>query len=188
VTRHQLILIVSTLLGSWIGMQAVHEAGHVLAARLTGGRVERVVVHPLTISRTDLSENPSPLVVAWAGPLFGVATPLVAWGIAAASRMPGAFVLRFFAGFCLIANGLYIGVGSFDGIGDSGDLLRHGSPIWHLWLFAALTAPAGLWLWHRQGPHFGLATAKGQVHRGVAYVTLVVFLALLILGFIVGRT
>jgi len=181
-------LIVSTLLGSWLGMQAVHEVGHVLAARLTGGRVERVVLHPFTISRTDLSENPEPLVVAWAGPLFGVAAPLLAWGVAAASRIPGAFVVRFFAGFCLIANGLYIGFGSLDRIGDSGDLLRHGSPIWQLWLFGALTAPIGLWLWHRQGPYFGLGIAKGQVHRGVAYVTLVVFLALLILGFIVGGT
>ena len=100
--------------------------------------------------------------------------------------MPGAFVLRFFAGFCLVANGIYIGVGSFDRIGDCGDLLRHSAPIWHLWVFGALAAPAGLWLWHRQGPHFGLGVAKGQVHRGVAQGTLVACLALLILGFIVG--
>ena len=185
-TRDQIILIASTLLGSWLGMQAVHEAGHVLAAWLTGGRVERVVLHPLTISRTDLSENPEPLVVAWAGPLFGVAAPLVAWAVAGILRMPGAFVLRFFAGFCLIANGLYIGVGSLDRIGDCGDLLRHGASIWQLWLFGAITAPTGLWLWHRQGPRFGVGAAKGQVHRGVAYVTLVVSVALLILGFIVG--
>ena len=26
---HQAILVVSTLLGSWLGMQAAHEAGHV---------------------------------------------------------------------------------------------------------------------------------------------------------------
>jgi hypothetical protein len=186
VTRLQIILIASTLLGSWLGMQAIHESGHVVGARLTGGRVERVVLHPLTISRTDLRENPDPLQVAWAGPVFGVVAPLLAWGVAAALRMPGAFVLRFFAGFCLIANGLYIGVGSFQAIGDCGDLLRHGAPVWHLWLFGALTAPAGLWLWHQQGPHFGLGTAKGRVHRGVAYATLVGCVALLTLGFIIG--
>src|SRR5262245_31166479 len=167
-------------------MQAVHEAGHVLAVRLTGGRVERVVLHPFTISRTDLAENPEPLLVTWAGPLFAVTAPLLAWGVAAAVRVPGAFVLRFFAGFCLIANGLYIGVGSLDRVGDCGDLLRHGAPVWHLWLFGTITAPAGVWLWHRQGPHFGLGTAKGRVHRGVAYVVLVACLALLILEFIVG--
>ena len=52
---HQLVLIGSTLLGSWLGMQAVHESGHVIGAWMTGGRVERVVLHPLTISRTDLA-------------------------------------------------------------------------------------------------------------------------------------
>ena len=127
-------------------MQAVHEAGHVLGARLTGGRVERVVLHPLTISRTELAENPQPLVVAWAGPVFGATAPILFWAAARLMRLPGAFVLRFFAGFCLLANGLYIGVGSFERIGDCGDLLRQGAPIWHLWLFGALTAPVGIWL------------------------------------------
>src|SRR5262245_37834095 len=98
-------------------MQAVHEAGHVLGARLTGGRVERVVLHPLTISRTELAENPQPLVVAWAGPVFGATAPILFWAAARLMRLPGAFVLRFFAGFCLLANGLYIGVGSFERIG-----------------------------------------------------------------------
>jgi Peptidase M50B-like len=185
-TRHQLVLIAATLLGSWLGMQAVHELGHVLGARLTGGRVERVVLHPLTISRTDLAENPHPLLVAWAGPVFGALAPLLVWGAASAVRMPGAFVPRFFAGFCLLANGLYIGVGSFDGIGDCGDLLRNGAPPWHLWLFGALTAPAGLWLWHQQGPHFGLGPARGRVSAGVAYGTLVACVALLAIGFAVG--
>jgi hypothetical protein len=35
---HQIVLIVSTLVFSWLGMMAVHEAGHVLAAWLTGIR------------------------------------------------------------------------------------------------------------------------------------------------------
>ena len=168
-------------------MQAIHESGHMLGAWLTGGRVTRVVLHPLTISRTDLGHNPNPLAVVWAGPVFGVVTPPLLWAVAAALRLPGAFVLRFFAGFCLLANGLYIGVGSFDGVGDCGEMLRHGSAIWQLWLFGALTAPVGLWLWHGQGAHFGLGTADGEVSRRVAYGSLVVCLALLALGFIVGR-
>src|SRR5436190_23321694 len=105
-------LIIATLAGSWLAMQAVHELGHVLGAWLTGGRVARVVLHPLTISRTDLADNPKPLVVVWAGPLVGVALPTLLWAAAAAARRPGAFVLRFFAGFCLLTNGLYIGLGS----------------------------------------------------------------------------
>src|SRR5947209_16580674 len=101
-------------------MQAVHESGHVLGAWLTGGRVARVVLHPLTISRTDLVSNPNPLAVVWAGPVVGAVAPLGLWGLAAAARLTAAFVLRFFAGFCLLANGLYIGVGSLDRIGDCG--------------------------------------------------------------------
>ena len=42
----QLVLIGSALVDSWLGMQAVHESGHALAAWLTGGRVARVVLHP----------------------------------------------------------------------------------------------------------------------------------------------
>src|SRR5262245_9380040 len=174
---HQGVLIGSAVLGSWLGLQAVHEAGHVAGAWLTGGRVTKVVLHPLTISRTDLTHNPSPLVVVWAGPVVGALLPLLLWGGAAAARLPGAFLLRFFAGFCLLANGAYIAGGSFDHVGDCGEMLRHGSAPWQLWLFGAVTVPAGLWLWHRQGPHFGLGPAKGQVHPGVAWASLVVLWA-----------
>lgn len=185
---YQIVLIVSTVLASWLGMQAVHESGHVIGAWLTGGRVARVVLHPLTISRTDLAENPSPLVVVWTGPLFGVVAPLLIWGIAVAGRISGTFVLRFFAGFCLLANGLYIGLGSFGRVGDCGEMLRHGSALWQLWLFGALAAPAGVWLWHGQGVDFGLGVAEGKVHHGVACGSLIACVALLILGFIIGAT
>src|SRR5262249_52756079 len=122
-TLRQCVLICSTVLGSWLGMQAVHEGGHVGGALLTGGRVAQVVLHPLTISRTDLAENPKPLVVVWAGPVFGALMPLALWAGAVALRLPGAFWLRFFAGFCLIANGAYIGAGSFAAIGDCSEML-----------------------------------------------------------------
>jgi hypothetical protein len=182
----QCLLIVSTLLASWLGMQAIHEAGHIVAARLTGGVVARVVLHPLTISRTDLAHNPAPLVVVWAGPLFGVLVPLLVWATAALARLRGAFLLRFFAGFCLIANGAYIAGGSFDGIGDAGDMLRHGAPMWQLWLFGVLTLPAGLWLWHGQGEHFGLGRGGGRVHPAAVCASVLVCLLLVALGFAVG--
>ena len=152
-------LVVSTLLACWLGMQAVHELGHVLGAKLTGGRVEKVVLHPLTISRTDLADNPRPLAVVWAGPLLGVSIPLALWCVSAAMQLAESFLLRFFAGFCLIANGLYIGGGSFQGIGDCGEMLRHGSSIWTLWLFGIATAPSGLAMWHGQAKHFGFGPA-----------------------------
>lgn len=183
---HQLLLIFSTILASWLGMQAVHELGHVLGALMSDGHVTRVVLHPLTISRTDVFPNPKPLIVVWMGPIFGILFPLLLWGAAAAVRMPGTFVLRFFAGFCLIANGAYIFAASFDQVGDSGEMLRHGSSLWQLWLFGVVTVPFGFWLWHRQGPHFGLSSARGNVDRGVSYGTATAALLLIALGFSVG--
>lgn len=147
----RLTLLIAGLAASWLLMQAVHELGHVLAAWATGGSVQRVVLNPLTISRTDVSPNPHPLAVVWAGPLVGVVLP-AAIAVACRSRRPLCLIARLFAGFCLIANGLYIGVGSIEGIGDAGDMLRHGSPRWLLIAFGVAAASAGLWLWHSLGP------------------------------------
>lgn len=185
---HQIILISSTVLGSWLGMQAVHELGHVLGAWVTGAQLTRVVLSPMTISRTDVVNNAHPLVVVWAGPMVGVVVPLVLWLCARTVRFSGAFVLRFFAGFCLIANGLYIGVGSFARVGDCGEMLRHGSALRQLWLFGAISAPIGFAMWHGQGSSFGLGAAHGHVSRPIAYASLGVCLALLLLGLAVdGR-
>ena len=94
----QLVLIGSALVGSWLGMQAVHESGHALTAWLTGGRVARVVLHPLTISRTDLAANLRPLAVVWAGPLVGALAPVALWAGAAGLRLGATFLFRLLAG------------------------------------------------------------------------------------------
>ena len=168
---HQTLLMATFPPLCWLAMMAVHELGHVLGAMATGGEVERVVLHPLTISRTDLSVNPHPGIVAWAGPLIGILLPLLVFVVFRAARLPGVYLVRFFAGFCLIANGVYLGIGAFDRVGDAGDLLRHDTPIWYLWLFGMLATPTGLLLWHGLGPDFGLGEAHGQVDRGAAYVS-----------------
>ena len=167
-------------------MQAVHECGHILGALLTGAEVKQVVLDPLSISRTDIGLNPNPLFVVWAGPVLGVFIPAGIWSIARVSRMPECFVFRFFAGFCGIANGAYIAVGSLGGIGDSGEMLRHGSEVWMLWSFGAVTVSAGLWLWHGEGRHFGLGTANGVVEIPTAYATMVLSLLLFALEFWIG--
>jgi hypothetical protein len=166
-------------------MQAVHEFGHVAAAWVTGGQVVQVVLHPLTISRTELGDNPCPLLVVWAGPVLGCLLPLAAWGAAAALHCPWAFLLRFFAGFCLVANGGYIAGGAFGGLGDAGVILRNGSPVWWLVVFGAATVPAGLWLWHRHGAHFGLGAASGKVSVAAAYTCLALLSLLVVLSLVV---
>lgn len=185
--RYQAVLILSLLPLCWLGMMVVHELGHVLGALASDGQVERVVLHPLTISRTDVSPNPHPLFVTWAGPVIGVALPVLLFLLWLGVRAPAAHLWRFFTGFCLIANGLYIGVGSFERIGDAGDLLRHGAAAWQLWLFGLLTVPAGVYLWHGQGKHFGLGRAARPVSRATALavlaaLTLLVLLELLLSG------
>lgn len=71
---------------------------------------------------------------------------------------------RFFAGTCLIANGVYLGIGCFfgdpNGADDAHELLRHGAAAWQLVAFGVLTAAAGLAVWHRLGPRAGFMNAS----------------------------
>src|SRR2546426_8584056 len=84
----QILLIVTFIGFSWLAMQAVHEMGHVLVARVTGGEVVKVALHPLIVSRTDLGENPHPLAVVWGGPLVGSILPLLLFALAFVCRVP----------------------------------------------------------------------------------------------------
>lgn len=72
-----IVFVITILSLSWLGMMAVHELGHVTGAVLTGGTVVRVVLHPAAISRTDVSPNLSPLIVAWAGTILGRLIPVL---------------------------------------------------------------------------------------------------------------
>jgi len=175
----QVLLIVSILGLSWLGMMAVHELGHVLNAWLSGGGVVRVVLHPLAISRTDVAPNPHPQFVAWGGAALGTLVPLAIFAIGRFAIPRCSYLLAFFAGFCCLANGLYLAVGSFAGIGDAGDLIRHGAPRWELILFGVPFSLLGFWLWNGLGQHFGFGTAAGKVNRteamGLAIAFLVVF-------------
>jgi len=182
-----LILIVATAPLAWLWMPVVHECGHALFGWLTGGEVRQVILHPLTISRTDLDLNPHPLIVCWAGPVFGSIAPVMVWLISHAVKWPGEYWLRFFAGFCLIANGAYLAVGSFEGIGDAGDLLRHGSPVWMLWLFGACTITAGLRLWHGLGPKFGIGPSVTQIGWPAALMACASLLATIITEALLSR-
>jgi hypothetical protein len=68
----QILLILFTLAFSWLAMQVVHELGHVTGAKLSGGQVVRVVLHPLTISQTQIGENPHPLLSNGWDPALGL--------------------------------------------------------------------------------------------------------------------
>ena len=175
----QILLIVTFIGFSWLAMQVVHETGHVLVARLTGAEVTKVALHPLIMSRTDVAENPHPLAEVWGGPLVGCLLPLLMFALAALFRFPGVYLLRFFAGFCFISNGVYIGVGHFLAEGaDPWVMMENGSPRWLLILFGAVAFPLGLYLWHRQGQYFGLGSAKGKVDKRAACISAALFVGL----------
>lgn len=134
---------------SFYAMELCHEAGHLLAGWLTGARLECVELLPWRLSRTAFVENPHPLIVVWAGPLVGIGVPLLlAWIFR--KRCYGR-CFQFFAGFALVANGVYIGLGGFARIGDALEMLRYGTPRGVMVLFGVFAAFAGLGLWHDLG-------------------------------------
>lgn len=181
----QLVFLVSLLALSWLGMQAVHELGHVTGAIATGGSVTRVVLNPLSISRTDVSPNPSPGVVVWAGPLMGSLLPLLLF-LPARVRGRGRSMVQFFAGFCLIANGAYIAIGSFDRVGDAGEMLRTGTPFGGLILFGGITVPLGLILWHRLGSLTAFLSNPGCVSDQLACRTAAILGVVLAIAFLMS--
>jgi len=141
------------LTACWFGMQAVHELGHVLAAWSSGATVERVVLLP--ISRTDTSNVEYPLFVYGAGTVIGVTLPVLMWLTVCCFRWNTAYLFRFFAGFCLVANGGYIGCDfSVTGPTDAGLLIEHGANRLILVLFGVLCVSVGLFLWHGQSRFF----------------------------------
>ncbi len=177
----QLVFAPSTVYLSWLSMMAMHELGHVLHAWLSDGVVTEVTIPLFGFSRTDLADNPSPLFVAWGGPVWGSLLPPAALGGARVFKARFRYVVRFFVGFCLIANGAYIGAGSFIRAGDAGDLMRYGSPQWVLIAFGIVTVPAGLYLWNGLGKHFGIGIAQGKVDHATASGVLAALLAVVVL-------
>ncbi len=167
----QVVLIASTLLLSWLGMMIVHEFGHVLLSWATGGEVTKVVLHPLEFSRTELGRNPHPLFVVWGGALVGSALPLLVFATCKFFKAAAFYIVQFFAGFCLVVNGIYIGVVSFFHAADPGEMMREGTPQWVLVIFGMIAVSLGFYLWNGLGPYFGLGRGILKTDRRIALAT-----------------
>ena len=170
---HQFLFIAALLALCWLLMMAVHELGHVIGALATGGNVQRVVLHPLGISRTDVFPNPHPSVVVWLGPILGCVIPTIAWRLLPHRMKTTRGMAMYFAGFCLVANGAYIAIGSFDRVGDCGVMLQTGSPLWTLCGFGAITIPLGLYVWHRLGSIRGFLADPTLIGAHTTYLLLI---------------
>jgi hypothetical protein len=195
----QLLLMASTAGVSWLLMMGLHECGHILHGCLSGARLAGMRLPIWGFSQTHFAANPHPLFVVWGGPLWGCLFPLVILAGArlmrrvahrdeALSASGGRdFLMAWFAGFCLIANGSYLLGGAFmsGGADDAGVILQSGGARWQLVAFGLPAIAAGLYLWNGLGPCFGLGPAHGKVDRkaavGVAIVLLGVVLTLALL-------
>lgn len=184
---HRILFVISVVGLSWLGMLATHECGHIAAAKLTGGNVVRVVLHPTTISRTDVLPNPSPMIVAWAGPFLGCMIPaLLTLAVRGLRHRSGGTatkreavpdgeipnpdspshcqsITQFFAGFCCLANGAYLGVGVFDRVGDADEILKAGTPPWMLIVFGLIASVSGMAMWHRLGSPFAFLQSRSEL-------------------------
>ena len=176
------LLIVSWLLFCWYAMQLLHEVGHVIAAWGLGIEIVQFHFGLLTISHTMLNESgQSPniiLAATWAGPLVGMILPLAIWGMAAAVRFRETFLLRFLAGFCLVANGCYLLCGPADGYADTGILLAHGAMRWQLVVAGLIGIIIGFLLWNGQGGHFGIGKKPQPISQRSIIISLVCLAAI----------
>ena len=180
----QVLLVLSTVALSWLLMLAVHESGHVLHGWLSGARLDAVHLPLIGFSRTDFSDNPHPLFVAWGGALWGSGFPLAIFlavrCFAAKRRL---YLLAWFAGFCLVANGGYLLGGAIltGGADDAGVILQHGGARWQLFVFGIVALVAGLYSWNGLGPYFGFGASRGQVDRRDAVWVTIALLTVLCL-------
>lgn len=167
-TRRAPILIGLTLIASWYGMMLVHELGHVLAARGTGSAVAAVRVPWVGFSQTEMVRYAEPAwVVVAAGPAAGVVLPVLAWlAVRRVGRGRACEPLaRFFAGFCLVANGGYMASALVNAAGDAADLAALGVSRWAIAVPGVIAAGLGLAVWNGLGRSFGLG--GGDVRRGM---------------------
>ena len=177
----QLVFVAALVALSWLGMMAVHELGHVIGAVVTGGSVDRCVLYPLTISRTDVSPNPHPVTVVWMGPIVGCLLPLVILAVVPKRYPTSRSVTQFVAGFCLIANGTYIAIGWIDHVGDCGEMLQNGVPVWWMLVFGSVTMPLGLYRWHRLGSIRHFLGTPTLVTPRMAFTATVLLTAIIVL-------
>lgn len=126
----------------WLAMMLTHELGHVLAAWATGGRLVYVNVYPGYLSSTLVSPNPAPGIVLWSGFASGWLAPQ-AIALVLRRQKSLAAPAACWAGFCWLANGVYLAAGGMERLTDTGQLAREGWPLWLLIAIGTTTAVLG---------------------------------------------
>jgi hypothetical protein len=185
----QALLMISTAGLSWLLMMVLHEAGHVLHGWLSSAQIAEIHLPLLGFSRTDFIVNPHPLFVAWGGAVWGCLLPLAILAVVYYAVRNYSYLARWFAGFCLIANGAYLAAGSFykSGADDAGVIMQAGGAQWQLLLSGIPTVILGIYFWNGLGPQFGLGVANYKVDRKVTIGITAALLIIAILEIIVSH-
>ena len=83
--------------------------------------------------------------------MWGSVIETAVWAFFSVARWPGRTLLQCFAGFFLIANGVYVGAGWTMRAGGAADLVRYGTPIWVLITFGVVATCGGVVMWTTSG-------------------------------------
>ena len=145
-----------------VGHDGRPRTGPRAGALATGGTITAVVLHPLTISRTDVSINPRPLLVVWAGPLLGVLLPLGRGRDPPGMPLPLGLPAAILCGLLPDCQRRLHRRGILRRCRRRGRHAPARQPGVVPWLFGAATFPLGLYLWHGLGPNFGLGCRRRQ--------------------------
>lgn len=139
------ILLAPAVIWAWLAMMLTHELGHVIAAWATGAEIVELQLRPGRLSHTLVRPNPQPSLVLWGGFLMGWLAPqatAIWWRVERGLIGP---VLRAWAAFCLLAGGVYLAIGGFEQLTDTGQLVAIGWPLWLLVTVGATVAAVGYW-------------------------------------------
>jgi hypothetical protein len=122
---------------SWVVMTVTHELGHVVGGWAAGAELAVLEIRPWHLPHSLFARDPHPLVTLWAGPMVGCGVPLL---VALVIRQGAVW---FVAWFCLLANAVYLLLGTFsnDPELDSQKIIRSGMPSYVILLFAGMIGP-----------------------------------------------
>lgn len=120
-------------------MVTFHELGHLLGGWLGGATLVSYDLTPWRLPYSLHAPDPKPLLTLWAGPIFGVAVPLL---LALCLRRPWAW---WIADFCLVANGAYLALGWISGAPhlDTARLLDAGASPLAIGVYCIVTLATG---------------------------------------------
>ncbi|TWU06052.1 M50 family metallopeptidase [Stieleria varia] len=143
--RSQLVMLAILLAWGWSVMTVTHELGHVAGALAQGAQVASLQLAPWQLPNSLFNGQHNELITLWSGPLIGCLVPIL---VAAIARHTWVSLV---AAFCVVANGSYLLLGYFSGDAflDSTQLLRAGTPDWHVLMVSVMMTVIG-YLWFRR--------------------------------------